>query len=259
MNLRALAALFTAVIMAATLAGCASTEPLAKRTDQTEGQKRARIRLQLAMEYYEQRQLSVALEEIKQALQADVDFSDAYGVRALIYMDLGETRLAQENFLQALRLAPDNPDLSNNFGWFLCQNERVAEGLVFFEKALKNRAYQSPAKALTNAGVCSMKLRDLDAANRYLLRSFEIDPANPVTNMNLARILFARGDAEKARFYFDRTIKIDASSADVLWLGIKIKHKLGDMLGEMSLATQLRRRYPDSNEYAAYQRGAYDE
>lgn len=259
MSMRALAAFVIAAIIAVTLAGCASTEPLAKRTDQSEGQKRARIRLQLAMEYYEQRQLPVALEEIRQALQADVDFSDAYSVRALIYMDIGETRLAQENFLQAIRLAPDNPDLSNNYGWFLCQNERAAESLVFFEKALKNRAYQSPAKALTNAGVCSMKLRDLDAAYRYLLRSFEIDPANPVTNINLARILFVRGDAEKARFYFDRTIKIDASSAEVLWLGIKINHKLRDKLGEMSLATQLRRRYPDSNEYSAYQRGAYDE
>lgn len=255
-------ALFAAAVMAAALlAGCAAPALVDQQaqSSQSDAQKRARIRLQLAMEYYEQRQLQVALDEIRQALLADAEFSDAYSVRALIYMDLGETRLAQENFLQAIRLAPDNPDLSNNYGWFLCQSDRAAQAIAYFETALKNRAYQSPAKALTNAGVCSMKLQDYDAANRYLLRSFEIDPANPLTNLTLARLLYARGDAEKARFYLNRTIKIDASSADVLWLGVKINRKLGDTLGEMSLAAQLRRRYPDSHEYSAYQRGAYNE
>jgi type IV pilus assembly protein PilF len=243
------------------LAGCSTTGSgdFAAPAEQSEAQKRARIRLQLAMEYYEQRQLPVALEEIRKALQADAEFSDAYSVRALIYMDLGESKLAQENFLQAIRLAPDNPDLSNNYGWFLCQNERAAQGIPYFEKALKNRAYQSPAKALVNAGMCSLKLRDFDAANRYFLRSFELDPSSPATNFHLAQLLYRRGDAGKAGFYIDRILKNDASNADVLWLGVKIKHKLGDKLGEMSLAAQLRRRYPDSNEYSAYQRGAYDE
>lgn len=243
------------------LAGCATPGQgeFAPRPEQSDAQKRARIRLQLAMEYYEQRQLTVALEEIRNALQADADFSDAYNVRALIYMDLGETRLAQENFQQAMRLAPDNPDLSNNYGWFLCQSDRPAQGIAYFEAALKNRAYQSPAKALTNAGVCSMKLKDFESAGRYLQRAFQIDPANAVTNLNLARVLYARGEADKARFYLERIIKTDANGADVLWLGVKIYRALGDKLGEMSLAAQLGKRYPDSREYSAYQRGAYDE
>lgn len=257
-------ALFAASALAfSLLAGCAgvpkaSTE-LATASDQTDIQKRARIRMQLAVGYYEQKQLAVALDEIKLALQADPSNSDAYNVRALIYMDMGELQLAEENFMQAIRLAPNDPDLSNNFGWFLCQNGRPAQSIPYFEAAVKNRQYQSPGKALTNAGVCSMKLRDFDAAERYLQLSFQVDPASAATSINLARLFFARGDYTKARFYIDRAIKAEVMAPDVLWLAVKINHKLDDKLAEATMATQLRRRHPNSPEYALYQRGAFDE
>lgn len=252
------------LISAFILVGCASnqggaTEELKTSSDQTDIQKRAGIRLQLAVGYYEQRQFPVALDEIKQALLADVNFADAYGVRALIYMEMGETRLAEDNFLRAISLAPNNPDFSNNYGWFLCQNGRENQSIIQFEAALKNRAYQSPEKALNNAGVCSLKMKNLDAALRYFTESFRYDPGNMATNTNLARIYYERRDYQRARFYVDRVIKANMLSADVLWLAIKIEHKLGDKIIEVSLGTQLRRRHPGSPEYAAYQREAFDE
>lgn len=247
------------------LAGCAvnrsgeSSEELPTSSDQTEIQKRAHIRLQLAIGYYEQRQMQVALDEIKQALMADPNFSDAYNVRALIYMDMGETHLAEENFLHAIKLAPNNPDLGNNYGWFLCQNGRARQSLTYFEAALKNRTYRSPAKALNNAGTCSLKLKDSVAAERYFLQAFQEEPGNAAANANLAKIYYDRRDYERARFYIGRVIKTDVMNADVLWLAIKIEHKLGDRAAESSLVTQLRRRHPNSPEYAFYQRGAFDE
>ena len=33
---------------------------------------------------------------------------------------MGENALADENYRHALRLAPRNPDLANNYGLFLC-------------------------------------------------------------------------------------------------------------------------------------------
>lgn len=228
-------------------------------SDQTDNQKRANIRLQLAIGYYEQRQLPVALDEIKQALQANPDFADAYSMRGLIYMDMGENRLAEENFLQALRLAPNNPDFNNNYGWFLCQSGHERQSIAYFETAFKNRGYQSPAKALNNAGVCSMKIADRAAAEKYFSQAFQHDPSNPSTNANLAKIYFEQRDFERARFYIQRVMKADVMTADVLWLAIRIEHRLGDRAAESSLANQLRRRHPDSSEFAAYQRGAFDE
>lgn len=258
--------LFGMVMTAALLlAGCSSNpvsggqQDLPTSSDQTDNQKRARIRLQLAVGYYEQRQIPVALDEIKQALQADPNFAEAYSMRGLIYMEMGEGRLAEENFQQAIRLAPNNPDFNNNYGWFLCQNGRERQSIAYFDAALKNRTYQSPAKALNNAGLCSLKSKDKTSAEKYFSQAFQYDPGNPSTNLNLAKIYFEQGDFERSRFYVGRVMKADVMSADVLWLAIKIERKLGDSAAESSLATQLRRRHAGSAEYAAYQRGAFNE
>lgn len=263
---RGVFSLLTVILAGALLlSGCATNRStgveneLPTSSDQTDNQKRARIRLQLAVGYYEQRQMSVALDEIKQALVADPNFAEAYSMRALIYMDMGENRLAEENFLQSIKLSSNNPDFNNNYGWFLCQNGRERQSIAYFDAALRNRAYQSPAKALNNAGICSMKLKDTVAAQRYFSQAFQSDPGNPSTNSNLAKLYYGSGDYPRARFYVGRAMKTDAIAADVLWLAIKIERKLGDSAAESSLVTQLRRRHPGSAEYAAYQRGAFDE
>jgi type IV pilus assembly protein PilF len=228
-------------------------------SDQTEGQARAQIRLQLAIGYYGQRQLEVALDEVKRALVADPSYADAYSLRGLIYMDMGETRLAEENFLRALKLAPRNPDLANNYGWFLCQNGREKEALSYFEAAFSNKSYQSPAKALNNAGVCSLKLKDDIGAERFFMQAFRYEPENPSINVNLAKIYYRQHNDERARFYINRVQQFDMLSAEDLWTAVKIERRQGQKNAEARLVTQLRRRYPDSPEYSAYLRGAFDE
>ena len=235
---------------------------LATSSDQTADQKRAAIRLQLASGYYQQGQLEVALDEVKRAILAEPGNAEAYGVRALIYMDMGEPGLAEDNFKRALALAPQNADLSNNYGSFLCQNGRAAQSLAYFDAALNNRTYQSPAKAFNNAGACSLKIRDNAGAERYLLQALKLTPDLPVTNANLARVYYERGDYVQAGFFIarlGRTAKMDSLTADVLWLAIKVQHKLADAGPEAGWVTQLRRHHAGSPEYAAYQRGAYDE
>jgi type IV pilus assembly protein PilF len=264
------------VVAAVVLVACGSTQKnlsqanastgaqteLRTSSDQTPEQNRASIRLQLAIGYFQQRELNIALDEVKQALQADPLYADAYGVRALIYMDKGEIKLAEDNFVQALKLAPNNPDFQSNYGWFLCQNKREDQSIALFDSALKNRTYGSPVKAMNNAGVCSLKLRNATAAEEYFLSAFKLEPGNSISNFNLAKLYCQRGDVEKAQFYMLRLINTDKSrilELDVLWLGVKIAHKVGDLLMETSLGTQLRRHYANSAEYSAYQRGAFDE
>jgi len=235
-----------AVVTVSFLGGCetvqsTSQSELVTSSDQTEVQKRAQIRMQLAIGYFEQKQLNTALDELKQALQIDPDYADAYGLRALIYMEMGESRLAEDNFQRAMKLAPNSPDLSNNFGWFLCQTGREGQSIRYFDAALKNRAYQSPAKALNNAGTCSLKLKDAAAAERYFAQAFQYDPGNADTNANLAKLHYLRGDYERARFYVNRAIKAEKLTADTLWTAIKVERKLGDHATENGFATQLRR------------------
>jgi type IV pilus assembly protein PilF len=251
------------------LAGCVSSGPgksgkaeLTTLSDQTSAQRRAEIRMQLAVGYYEQGQYPTALDEVKLALLADPNYVDAYGMRAVIYMAMGEQGLAEDNFVKALKLAPHNPELANNYGSFLCQNKRVAEAMPLFETALNNRAYQSPAKAANNAGSCALKIKDYKSAEKYLLQALQMTPDLPATNANLAQVYYAQRDYTRANFFITRLgklAKMESLTADVLWLAIKVQHKLGDTGAEAGWVTQLRRHHPGSAEYAAYQRGAFDE
>jgi type IV pilus assembly protein PilF len=239
------------------------THELKTLSDQTAAEKRAEIRLQLAVGYYQDGKYDVALDEVKQAIVANPEYADAYGVRALIYTAMGENVLADENYRHALRLAPRNPDLANNYGLFLCgAGGKPRDAMAYFDAALKNPNYATPVKAMVNAGNCSLKMKNADAAERYLLDALRYDPDLPATNVGLARVYFERRDYSRAGFFINRlteTAKLDTLSADVLWLAIRVKHMLGDRATEASLAAQLRKRFPGSPEYAAFERGAFSE
>jgi type IV pilus assembly protein PilF len=223
---------------------------------------RAALRLQLAIGYYRQGQFLTVLEEAGLALRAMPDFADAYNVRALAYMALGQSAQAENDFLRALRLAPENPDFANNYARFLCSDVaglRVSEAMHYFERALSKSAYGLSDVALLNAGKCSLSAGNVAAAEQYFLRGFAHAPANPAINVNLGKLYFDRDEFERARVHIDLARKNHVLKVDALWLAIKIERKLGNQAAENDLVVQLRHRYPSSSEYAAYRRGAFDE
>jgi type IV pilus assembly protein PilF len=247
------------------LAACASpgSGELKTASDQTAAEKRASIRIQLAVGYYQDGKYDIALDEVKQAIAVEPDNAEAYGLRALIYTAMGQLPLADENYQQALRLKPNNPDLANNYGSFLCQSlNKPTQALPYFDTALRNPAYQSPVSALVNAGVCHIRNRNFQAAERYLLDALRYNPDQQAANTGLARIYYERRDYQRAGFFINRlieTAKLDTLPADALWLAMRVQRKLGNRTIDASLAAQLRRRFPGSPEYAALERGAFDE
>lgn len=257
-----------AFVALALLGACAShggspRGELKTASDQTALEKRANIRLQLAVGYYQNAQYETALDEVKQAIAIDPDQAEAYGLRALIYTAMGQLQLADDNYQHALRLQPNNPDLANNYGAFLCQSlNKPAQAMSYFERALGNRSYQTPVSALVNAGVCGIRNRQYEAAERHLLEALRYNPDLQASNAGLARIYYERRDYQRAGFFINRlieTAKLDTLSADTLWLALRVKRKLGERTIDASLAAQLRRRFPGSSEYAAFERGAFDE
>ena len=240
-----------------------STRELKTASDQTVQEKRAAIRMQLAIGYYQDAKYDIALDEIKQAIAIEPDLADAYGVRALIYTKMGEVTLADENYQRALRLAPRNQDLANNYGSFLCgPGARPAQAMGYFDMALKNPTYATPVSALVNAGNCSLKTKQYAVAERYLTEALRYDPDLAQTNAGLARAFYERRNYERAGFFINRlttSAKLDSLSAETLWLAIRVARKLGDRTLEASLTGQLQRRFAATTEYSALQRGAFDE
>lgn len=247
------------------LCGCAQTGGAGggdrvTESDQTEADRRAHVRLELASGYYTRGQFETALDEVKLALQAQPSLAEAYNMRGLIYQALGDDRLAEESFRRALELRPNDANAMHNYGWFLCQKQRMPEAFVQFQHAVATPRYPGLARSLMAQGVCQARTGDLAAAERSLARSYELDPSSPVTAFNLADVLYRKGDLERARFYIGRVNAVhDHSSAQTLWLAARIEKKAGNAGALRDLGRQLHARFPSASETRLYEQGRFDD
>jgi len=228
-------------------------------SDETNARKRAKLRVELAIGYFQQGQTTVALDEIKQALAADPTFADAYNLRGLIYMRLDDAAGAEDSFRRAIALDPRDPNVLHNYGWLLCQQNRYADAQQQFTAALSVPTYTERPKTLMTQGLCQLRAGQKAEAERSLSQAYELDASNPVVAYNLASLLAQRGEWSRAQFYIRRVNNSPSASAETLWLGIKIERQLNNREASTQLGGQLQRRFPDSREASAYERGNFND
>ncbi|PKO34500.1 MAG: type IV pilus biogenesis/stability protein PilW [Betaproteobacteria bacterium HGW-Betaproteobacteria-7] len=231
-------------------AGSASGDP----------RNRAKIHTELGAAYFQAGNPAVALDHLATALNADSSFHQAYSVRGLVYGSLKENAKAESDFQRALNIAPDDPEVNNNYGWFLCDSGKARQSIVYFLNALKSPLYETPAVAYTNAGSCAMKSGDLDGAQHYLLQALQLSRDGGLTaRLQLAKLLYLRGNLEESRVYMNDVLKqMESPTAEALWLAIRLERKLGNRQAEGGFAAQLRGRHPSSAEYQEFLKGNFE-
>jgi type IV pilus assembly protein PilF len=222
-----------------------------------DAKNRARIHTELGALYFQRGQDGVAIQELKDALTAYDEYLPAYNMLALVYMDLKENELAKQNFERALRLAPNDSESNNNFGWFLCQTGKQPESIQYFLNAIKNPLYETPQKAWLNAGLCSLK-DNVPQADEYFQRALKLDPNLPQALMNLAQLRFRQGKFNEARALVLRYNKTNEPTAESLWLAIRVERQMGDRGAEASFVAQLRRNFSGSAEYQNFLKGNFE-
>jgi type IV pilus assembly protein PilF len=251
------------ILAAALLAGCA-VQPtdggsgVANTQVDSESRQRARAFTDLAGAYFARAQYKVALDELRKAIIADNRFGPAYNIYGLIYMELAEDKLAEENFRRAIELDRNDSEARTNFGWFLCTVGRYDEGLEQFSTALRNPLYAHPEQAMAHAGLCAERKGDLALAEANLLKSLKLQPDNPNTVLKLAALHFRQDRLMEAQRLLGRHAELAPPTAESLWLGVRLERKLGDRAQEAAYGLQLRKRFPDSNEARRLLTGQYE-
>ena len=240
------------------LSGCGVQPaiPTSQRTDSNtsdtdaDARGRARIHTDLAVNYLEIRNLGVALEEAGIAQRSDPTYAPAYNVAGLIYIELKDDRMAEESFREALRINARDSDANNNYGTFLCQRKREAEGVKHFLLAISDPLYQYADRSFINAGVCARRRGDIADAENYFHSALKIQPNQIQALYQLADMAYARARYTEARSFLARLIPVSAGSPEILWLMLRTERRLGDGNSMDSLAHQLRTNFPDSQEAA---------
>jgi type IV pilus assembly protein PilF len=246
------------VVMAIAVAGCNSQpekdDPGSPKNDAL---NRAKIHTELGAAYYGNNQMSVAMEEFKEAISADANYAPAHAQLGLVYMSLNEDKLAQQSFERALKIDPADSEANNSYGRFLCQRKRDKEAFKYFMTALKNPLYATPENAYTNAGICAMLQGDEVRAEEWLRKALALQPNQPQALYYLAEITYKRGDAKTARNLLTRHLRLAQPSAESLWLGARIESTLGDRTALASYGTQLRNRFPNAEQTKAFNEGRF--
>jgi len=231
--------------------------PVSQQTAVGDAQRGAKAHTDLGMLYLRDGKLSVALDEARKAVEADSSYPLAYNLHGLVQMYLDDNPAAEKSLSRALQLAPTDPEINNNFGWFLCQSGRQKESIQYFVLASKNTLYVAPTKPLTNAAMCSIIMGDDKGGEDFLLRALAVDPQNGDAHFLLAELYYRTGRLVDARVQLADAHRLGAPSAQSVWLGLRIERKLGDREAETQYGKQLRREFPGSREFQLLKQGIY--
>lgn len=253
-----LGALFLAGGCATPSAPLPAEQPVSQQTPKSEAAERARVHVELGRMYLAEGRFDVALEEAKLAAEIDPGYAPAFDLMGLITMALRQNDAAGAAFRQALRLAPQDPEINNDYGWFLCQNREPREGLRHLERALANPFYQAPARALTNAGLCALLVKDDALAEGYFRQALQIERTNVTAHFWLADIAYRGGRYNEARRHLDELHALVEPTAASAWLALRVERRLGEREREARYANVLAKKYPDSPEREKLARGEYD-
>lgn len=244
--------------------GCVQQPKLAEPTKeekQARAHQSAKVHTELAGEYFNRGQMEVALEEIEEALKAEANYAPAHNVLGLINMKLNEDTKALQNFTQAVKLAPDDAEIRNNYGWFLCQrySQLMDQAMEQFAQAISNPLYATPEMALTNAGICEIKRQRYDEGHAYLRKALLRQPNYFSALLALADMDFRRGKLTEAKSKLAELMQNNLSTPESLLLAIQIEQAAGDSMTADSYIFQLQKRFPDSNEAMLVREGRVNE
>lgn len=232
-----------ATCLAVALSGCNQSNI---RPDDQNKSSSAVANMELGIEYMREGKKAIALELLQKALDQDPGLAEAHNAIAVLYESLGETDKADDHFKRSISLDPKNSQAHNNYGGFLCRNQRWDDAEASFLKAATNPLYETPEVAYTNAGICASTAKDAAKAEQYWRKALEVNPKFPAALLQMARLSVNQKDYMRARAYLQRLHEAARPNAESLWLGIQTERVLGDKNAEASYTMLLKNGFPNS-------------
>ena len=229
------------------ISGCISTTtgPPESKADQGDA---AELNYQLGARYYRSGDYDLARDRLELALEQNPKNGMAWSALGLTYEALGNIRLAEDAYDNAVRVAPRDFKIQENYAVFLCRQDRFDDARKYFDKAIKAPTNDYAEQTYTNAGVCMMQKPDQIAAEEYLRAALERRPNYGEALLQMSVLSYETGDTLRARAFLQRYLDSNMPTAPVLMHGIRIEEKLGDDTARREYTMQLLRDFPNSAE-----------
>jgi type IV pilus assembly protein PilF len=253
-------------LSAFTLAGCAGlNKPQDNADDPSQSgtatsnedpaRYRARIHTELGANYLQRAQYVVALEELREAIRIDPRYGLAHSMTGLVHANLGEDVKAEASFRRAIEVAPNEGDIRNQYGSFLCGLGRADDGIAQFEAALRLPLYQTPQVALENAGSCALASAKIRPAETYFGRLVQLFPFNSRGYQGLAAVALKTARFDEVKKQVDLGLRTQQVTPQLLFYGVCAERKLGNKAREDEHRALLKARFADTPFVDAADRG----
>jgi type IV pilus assembly protein PilF len=208
----------------------------------------AELNYQLGARYYQSGNYELARDRLTLAAELDPKMAKAYSTLGLTYEAIGNLRLATESYESAIKAAPRDFDMQNNYAVFLCKQRDFDGAKKYFKKAASAPTNDYAERTLTNAGLCIVQKPDLEEAERLFRKALEVRPTYSEALLQLCLLKYQELDYLSARAFLQRYMAVNTVSAGVLYLAAEIEGKLGNDRGRAEFVNQLLREFPDSPE-----------
>ena len=229
------------------LSACVTTTTGTPAPEANDGDA-AELNYQLGARYYQSGNYELARDRLTLAAELDPKMAKAYSTLGLTYEAIGNLRLATESYESAIKAAPRDFDMQNNYAVFLCKQRDFDGAKKYFEKAASAPTNDYAERSLTNAGLCRVQEPDLEEAERLFRKALEVRPTYSEALLQLCLLKYQELDYLSARAFLQRYMSVNTVSAGVLDLAAEIEGKLGNDRGRDEFVNQLLREFPDSPE-----------
>jgi type IV pilus assembly protein PilF len=226
------------------LAACTSTTD--KPFSTPEPVRAAEINLEIGIDYLRKGNLVQAKEKIDRAVEQDPRNAKAQITAGMLYDRLGQAGKADGHFAKALQLEPDNPEIQNNYGAYLCQKGRYDRGEKLALQAAGNPLYRTPEAAYLNAANCASNGGDLKRSEENLRKALAVRPKFADALMQMAQLEYKQTNYLAARGFLERYLAVGRNNPAALWLGVLIERGLGNAVAAQNYAQRLKSEYPRS-------------
>lgn len=239
--------LFFALFLSLLLSACSSAGQT-RTGEKSDSRKAAETNAALGRQYFDRKQYEIALEKLKRAVAFDPTYAPAHTMLGVLYETLGAINKAGEEYKLAVRYDPEDGDVNNNYGVYLCANGNYKEADRHFETALNDPFYNTKYVAAGNAGLCALNNNDLDKAELYLRQSLEYDQKYSQALLPMAQLSYRKQDFLRARAFLQRFESAGQINSESLYLGYLIESELGDGKSASQYLENLMDQFPGSAE-----------
>jgi type IV pilus assembly protein PilF len=154
----------------------------------SESQTASDINVQLGLAYLNQCDTARAKEKLLLALQEAPNSITSLDAMGYFLEKTGDSHGAEKYYQHAIKIAPNNGAVLNNYGTFLCRQRKPKEAIMLFLKAVQDKYYVNSAEAYENAGLCALTIPNQAQTKQFFVKALQQDPKRVLSKLELEKL-----------------------------------------------------------------------